>query len=139
MRNLRIRAAATVIVAAGFTAGLTGSAQAQTGYTDGSIRAAVEFKYCQGYLQFGTSNTNGSTYARGVFYLPYSSRSLPCVGWVQRSTDGGSTWSDISDRHTTSGGSDVTTYYYYDGADYLARVCVGDFLHSNSYSCSPGW
>jgi hypothetical protein len=44
-----------------------------------------------------------------------------CVGWLERSTDGGNTWSRVSGEHDLYGGESVTTYNYWDGAGYLAR------------------
>jgi hypothetical protein len=58
---------------------------------------------------------------------------------LERSTNGGGSWSDLSYTHVGGGGQTVGTDYYYDGPGYLARVCVGDFLYSNSYSCGGGF
>lgn len=141
------RAVATAAAAAGLVIGLTGSAQAQDGYTNGSYVSSQHqsFAGCVGDLQTGTSTSNGSLYARGMFILNTSTRkdangnSLACQGWLQRSTNGGQTWSDLSYRHVGYGGVHAGTDYYYDGAGYLARVCVGDFLYYNSYSCGSGF
>lgn len=135
-----VRALAVGAAAAGLVAGFSGSAQAQDGYTDGLFQQStlVEFVNCGGEVQLGVSNSNGHEYARGGFTLNLSSRGLTCKGWLQRSTDGGAHWSTISGVHSGYGGVLAYTDYYYDGVGYLARVCVGDLLYDNSYSCGAG-
>jgi hypothetical protein len=117
-----------------------GAAEAQAGFTNGPYLSAtsVSFVGCSGKLQEGY-NADGAVYARGWFTLPRSERNLPCIGKLQRSTDGGASWHQIGDDHVpdlTGGPTTQGTYYYYDdGPAYRARVCVGDWLHDNSYSC----
>lgn len=50
-----------------------------------------------------------------------------CNGVLQRSTDGGRTWTDVSSVHSVIDGQSVTTYNYWDGAGYLCRVYGVDF------------
>lgn len=45
-----------------------------------------------------------------------------CGGVLERSTDGGHTWTEVSSFHVITSGS-VTTYSYADNASELARVC----------------
>ena len=48
-----------------------------------------------------------------------------CTGWLERSDDGGQSWTQVSGQHTIGGpGQSVTTYVYSDDASQLARVCV---------------
>jgi hypothetical protein len=42
---------------------------------------------------------------------------------MERSTDGGQTWSVVSSVHAMSSNGSVSTYAYYDGPGYLARAC----------------
>ncbi|NUS13289.1 MAG: hypothetical protein HOY69_18115 [Streptomyces sp.] len=145
-RKTALRALGTAAAAAGLAIGLSGTAQAETGYTNGQYVTSQHqvFAGCVGDLQYGTSNATNAIYARGMFILNTSTRTdadgnyLMCQGWLQRSTDGGRTWTDISDVHVGYGGVHAGTSYYYDGPGYLARVCVGDFLYYNSYSCGSG-
>lgn len=122
-------AAVTLVV------GLSTGAEAQDGFTNGSIINSVAFVGCSGQLQEGFSTSTGDIYARALFGNDVSSRGLECQGWLERTTDGGSTWTTVSDIHLGAGGTD----YYYDAGGYEARVCVGDFLYSNSYSCAAWW
>jgi hypothetical protein len=142
-KTVRKTISALVLTAAA-TAGLaavTGSAQAQAGFTNGPYipSTSVSFAGCSGEVQAGTSNSDGSVVARGWFTLNTSTRGLACQGWLQRRTNSSSPWGDISYTHVGSSGQTVGTDYYYDGAGYQVRVCVGDFLYSNSYSCGAGW
>ncbi|WP_327289306.1 hypothetical protein [Streptomyces sp. NBC_01198] len=134
------RALATCAAALGLATGVTNSAQAQAGYTDGYVQLTTEvvFVNCGGAVQFGTSDSNGSLYARGVFTLNLSSRARECQGWLQRSTNKGASWTTISGIHHSANGEVQYTDYYWDSTGYMARVCVGDMLYSNSYSCGPG-
>lgn len=134
-----VRMLAVGAAAAGLFTATGGSAQAQDGYSDGDYQASTkaEFVNCGGEVQLGTSLSNGSLYARGGFTLNLSSRGRECWGWLERSTDGGHTWTTISGGHHGAGVF-AQTYYYYDGVGYLARVCVGDLLYDNSYSCGAG-
>jgi hypothetical protein len=126
----------------GLSLGLTASAQAQTGFTNGAYIASTQvgFVGCTGELQEGWFTSTNKLYARGWFTLNTSSRGLACQGWLERSTDSGQTWSTVSGVHIGADGQTVGTDYYYDNdANYRARVCVGDFLYYNSYSCGAGW
>jgi hypothetical protein len=136
-----VRALGIGVASAGLAIGVTSSAQAETGFTNGAYISStyVSFVGCSGQVQAGYSTSTGDTYARGWFTLNTSTRGLACQGWLERSTNGGSSWSDLSYTHVGAGGQTVGTDYYYDGPGYLARVCVGDFLYSNSYSCGGGF
>jgi hypothetical protein len=47
-----------------------------------------------------------------------------CMGWLERSTDGGGSWSTISGYHTVlNNGDSQVTDLYYDGPGYEARAC----------------
>jgi hypothetical protein len=47
-----------------------------------------------------------------------------CMGWLERSTDGGGSWSVISGYHTVANnGNTQATDPYYDGPGYEARAC----------------
>src|SRR5690349_14095964 len=99
-----LRALGITAAAAGLAVGLAGTAQAEDGYINGEYVASQhrEFAGCIGDLQLGTSTANGHLYARGMFILNTSTRGLACHGYLQRSTDGGSTWTDISYDHIGS-------------------------------------
>jgi hypothetical protein len=136
-----LRVLASSAAVAGLALGMTGTAQAQDGFTNGAYMAStsVSFVGCSGEVQAGTSNSNGEVYARGWFTLNTSTRGLTCKGWLQRSTNGGSSWTTVSDIHEGFGGAVVGTDYYYDQGTDRVRVCVGDLDFSNSYSCGAGW
>lgn len=70
------------------------------------------------------SNKNTPAYAQGVFEDVNTNYTLNA--WLERSTDGGATWSYLSGIHALNSSStpqDVWTYAYYDGPGYLARAC----------------
>jgi hypothetical protein len=52
-----------------------------------------------------------------------------CDGVLQRSTDGGQTWTDVSGYHQLGPGQSVTTYNYWDGDGYLCRVWGLDYTN----------
>jgi hypothetical protein len=125
-------AAAALASTATLTTGVTpASADSFLDYgrTEGT---GVAFAGCQGWVHSGVDNANSLVYARAEFSLPTSTRGLPCMGWLERRTSSTAPWATVSGYHF---GPDTTTGWYYDMPPYSARVCVGDFLYSNSYSC----
>ena len=46
-----------------------------------------------------------------------------CEGWLERSTNGGASYSIVSSIHTEQAGQSVTTYNYWDGNGDLSRAC----------------
>lgn len=62
-----------------------------------------------------------ATYAYGYFFADYTGYTMNA--WLERSTDGGQTWSTVSGVHAMSSHDWVSTYSYYDGPGYLARAC----------------
>ncbi|WP_327289307.1 hypothetical protein [Streptomyces sp. NBC_01198] len=138
-----VRALATCAAALGLATGVTNSAQAEDGYTNGGYIADsyVSFVGCSAEIQMGTSNANGQEYARAWYYLRYSTRDQPCQGWMQRKKDSETTWTMI-EGFTVAPSHDlqtVGTFYYYDGPGYKVRVCTGDRIYGNSYSCGEGF
>ena len=67
-----------------------------------------------------TSKTS-ATYASAYFFNDYTGYTMNA--WMERSTNGGQTWSTVSGVHAMSGHDYVVTYAYYDGPGYLARSC----------------
>ncbi|MFI1383167.1 hypothetical protein [Embleya sp. NPDC020886] len=132
---------ATVVAATALVAGSGGvSAAGAAGgvHADGVIvelgpapATDTEFADCHGVVVVGQDQSLGSLYVRGSFFLPTSTRGLPCKGWLERSVNNGP-WTRIGDVHTNPSNS---TGWYYNGDGYRGRVCVGDLLYSNSYSC----
>jgi hypothetical protein len=62
----------------------------------------------------------GKWYARGFF----TDSTVSCSVWLERSTNGGRSWYEESSTHGINPGGHATTGWYWDGAGYLARVCV---------------
>ena len=69
----------------------------------------------------GLSTKTSSTFAEAYFLADNTSYTENA--WMERSTDGGQTWSTVSGVHAMSSSGSVTTYAYYDGPGYLARAC----------------
>lgn len=131
--GLRALAAAGVVTAAVIGAAPSASAQGEIIFDGWKTYQA--FVGCEGWLDSGHEVGTGEAHVRGAFKLGPSTRGTTCKGWLERRTSSSAPWQRISDVHTSSG----TTYWYYDGGTYQARVCVGDLLYSNSYSCEGYW
>ncbi|MFI2611662.1 hypothetical protein [Kitasatospora sp. NPDC018619] len=126
--------AATAVMAGAVAAGTT-PASAQGVIVFDRWRTYQSFVGCEGWLDSGYEVGTDEPHVRGAFKLGTSTRGTVCKGWLERRTDSSAPWQRISDIHTASD----TTYWYYDGGTYQARVCVGDLLYSNSYSCEGYW
>jgi hypothetical protein len=131
MKSLRMLAGAAgaVLAVAGATTGAGPALAAQsmpvthsaavtpsTVYYDVHDVTAVD---CYGELD--TKNLGaGKWYARGFF----TDSTVSCSVWLERSTNGGKSWYEESATHGLNPGGSVATDWYWDGAGYLARVCV---------------
>lgn len=120
MRKLarRILAITAPIAAASMMlVGTSGAANASTG--NQVVVGSNADGYCT-LLLLGTWDGYGDDYAAAeiIDNNPWFS----CSGVLQRSSDGGQTWTDVSDWHYLSPGQSVTTYNYWDGDGYLCRV-----------------
>ncbi|WP_426507216.1 hypothetical protein ACPPVO_53795 [Dactylosporangium sp. McL0621] len=131
----------TVVGAAAILLGAQTAAQAQT--NGGSSSAGVAWVqqdtstgYCQAEVKLDLGTT---TYVYGSFVNQHAG--LSCIGWLDRSTDGGSYWYTISGYHTV--GSYSTAQYdatgdYWDGIGYLARACFRLNFAGSATHCSYG-
>lgn len=102
----------------------TGDANASTG--NGVVVSSVTGGACHLEL-LATWDGHGNDYAAAR--ITSTNNGFTCGGVLQRSTDGGQTWSDASSWHYVDSGQSVTTYNYWDGAGYLARVYGTDFTN----------
>ena len=145
-RHIRAAVAAaalgTVLVSAG-------SAQADTVQNNGSNALTVQNTadgFGEAYVWWvdGSGNPTGSkatpASAKAEFYDYRTGYTLN--GWLERSTDGGKDWQQISGTHalssTTSSQQEQTTDPYYDGPGYLARACFQFTSWSGAaVHCSP--
>jgi len=91
-----------------------------------------------GYAWVDQATSTGDCYAE-VFYSPgpkddpafaegyfdNSEAGWTCTGWLERSTNGGSSWYQVSGSHPLASlsYSEAWTDNYYDGPGYLARAC----------------
>ncbi|MFD5934742.1 hypothetical protein [Streptomyces sp. NPDC060333] len=134
---LRTLAVTGVLVAA--TVGGTGSSSATANgdiiFSGSAPGTYSEFVGCKGWVDMGHEVGSGTAYARGSFVLGTSTRGTVCKGWLERRTSPSNAFEQVSATHTAS---DVTGWFY-DGGDYQARVCVGDKLYANSYTCIGFW
>ncbi len=115
-RLLAATAAITTVAVLGL--GDAGIANASTG--NQVVVSSFSSGACNLQL-LGTWDGHGNDYAAARIS---SSAGDPfdCSAVLQRSTDGGQTWTDVSGWHDVSNGQSVTTYNYWDGAGYLCRV-----------------
>lgn len=135
-RIVTVLAATALASTATLTTGVT-AASADSIFDIGRVSStAVEFAGCKGWVHSGKNLDNNQIYARAEFSLPTSTRGLPCEGWLERRTYITDPWATVSGYHF---GPDTTTGWYYDAGTYTVRVCVGDFLYSNSYSCGASY
>jgi hypothetical protein len=86
--------------------------------------------FCQASAVLGTGD-----YVYGVTTNQYSG--LTCVGWLERSTDGGHHWSVISGYHVVDYNAESTGQYW-DGPGYLARGCFDFTFIGAAVHCSRG-
>jgi hypothetical protein len=87
----------------------------------------------------GLVSKNSPAYAYGRF-VNYEA-GWTCTGWLERSTNGGSSWSAVSGSHALASLSDsdtsAVTDNYYDGPGYLARACFQFSFSGAAIHCSP--
>ncbi|WP_184733329.1 hypothetical protein [Streptomyces netropsis] len=95
----------------------------------------TSFAGCSGQVHKGYEQGSGTAYARGQFSLGTSTRGYACWGWLERRKDSSSAFERVSDYHTASD----STGWYYSQDPVQSRVCIGDFLYANSYSCVGYW
>lgn len=134
--NRIFKAALTAGSAASILLGVGTAAHADTVYTSGGD-SSVEQDTANGYGAATATFVNSAgdeidtktsgTYIKGQFWDILSGYTMN--GWLERSTNGGATWSTLSGVHSLvpSGGSSddyyAATDNYYDGPGYLARAC----------------
>ncbi|MFI5803255.1 hypothetical protein [Streptomyces sp. NPDC051561] len=137
MSRLRqvLRPLAVLGATAALTLGVVSSAHADTiNVSVVPVGGKAEFHGCYAKLQLGIRTSDQRQFARGQFVgMGLSTRNQDCVGWLQRSNGNG--WVKVSGDHYAA---DYTAWYYDDHA-YKSRVCVGDFLYSNSYTCGQAF
>jgi hypothetical protein len=100
------------------THGATATARPATVYYD--VVSPVSVLGCRGELDANDNAGATRWYARAFF----SDDGDTCDVWLERSTNGGKSWYTISAVHQINPGQQVTTYWYWDGAGYLARACI---------------
>ena len=146
--NKRIKAAVAAATLGLVLAG-AGVAQADTSQNNGSNALVVENTangLGEGYVWWvngsGDPVDSKSTpaFAEAEFYDYQTGYTLN--GWLERSTDGGKTWTQVSGTHalssTTTDSSSAPTDGYYDGPGYLARACFQFTSWSGAaVHCSP--
>lgn len=126
-----------------------GSAQADTVDTNGrwaEVTQTTTSGWAEAALQFVDSSGNPinskttPAYAEATFFDVETGYTLN--GWLERSTNGGSTWTQESGIHalssTLSSTDESTTDPYYDGPGYLERACFQFTSWSGAaVHCSP--
>ncbi|WP_143079084.1 hypothetical protein [Streptomyces monashensis] len=128
--RIRHRAAAITVTGLGVAATVlfsSGAAQAATlteqAWTSTNKCLANLYNINGNYI----GETNSNYYAQAGVYQSTRDSGYGCEGWLQRSTDGGATWSTISGKTFTTGpGDQEFTGWYYDGPGYKARACAWD-------------
>jgi hypothetical protein len=94
---------------------------------------------CAGDLVSSTTAKKAGATVLGLLV----SSSDPCTGWIQRTANGGKTWTTVSAVVSWQGpgypGTGAAfTAHYADGPGHLARLCVKD-MTSKKTNCSGGW
>ena len=110
-----------VAAVAALVLGVEGSAQASTGNQVPRGYASADYGAC-GYTLLLTWDGHGNDFAAAMITSNVNTGTIQCAGVLERSTNGGATWSQVSSVHVEDFGESVTTYNYWDGAGYLARV-----------------
>jgi hypothetical protein len=124
--RLAVAAACTIGVALGASGASANAATATAGSASisqttavGVANAAVQWTTSTESIDLSTKTS--ATYAYAYFYMDYTGYNENA--WMERSTDGGQTWSTVSGVHAMGSNDFVSTYAYYDGPGYLARAC----------------
>jgi hypothetical protein len=122
--KLSVAAACTIGIALGAT-GTSAQADPATSATvtqttaNGEATGTVVWTDQSESIDLDTKTS--ATYAYAYFYAQYTTYTENA--WLERSTDGGETWSTVSGVHTLDSEGFVSTDAYYDGPGYLARAC----------------
>jgi hypothetical protein len=92
---------------------------------------------CMAYLSGSTTSKASTSQANLTFWE--EGAVLSCTGWLESSTDNGSTWEQATPTYSSTG----TSYQEYafsspiaDGTGELVRACVQD---STASACTPAW
>jgi hypothetical protein len=140
MRKKLFRTLFTVVGAIAILLGTQTAAQAETRGDDGPYTSWVEQDTATGlcYAQVSLTYTPTAYYAYGWFSDYQAGWS--CTGWLERSTNFGSTWSEVSGNHEVYSvpgeTSHAQTGNYYDGNGYLARACFTLAFSGSATHCS---
>jgi hypothetical protein len=125
--KLAIVAACTIGIALG-SAGTSAKAATATPGVSASVSQTTAVGVATGTVYWTTQSESidlsiktSSTYAYATFYADYTGFTMDA--WIERSTDGGQSWSTVSSVHAMGSDDFVSTYAYYDGPGYLARAC----------------
>jgi len=127
--------ATALALSAGGAAIDSGTAQASANAI--STMASVRTSHCAGYLR--GSYGDGQDYAQATFTV--LNGAYNCLGWLERSTNGGHSWSVVSAIHWMAEGDTPYTTWYWDGPGYLARSCISESVAAplQSAHCSSSW
>jgi len=124
--KLAIAMACTIGIALGAT-GTSAEAEATTAGT-ATVSQATAVGVANATVQWTTqtesidlSSKTSTTYAYAWFYMDYTGYNENA--WMERSTNGGQTWTTVSGVHAMGSNDFVSTDAYYDGPGYLARAC----------------
>lgn len=138
IRTKLSRVMLTIASAAAVLLGTQTAAHADTRGGDtasGWVQQDTDSGYCRAYVLVDPE----SPYAYGLFVNHDSG--FTCTGWLERSTNNGSTWSLVSGTHavaSTSGDRFGSTGDYWDGIGYLARACFRFDFSGAAAHCSFG-
>jgi hypothetical protein len=140
MRKKLFRTLFTVVGAIAILLGTQTAAQAETRGNYGADNSWVEQDTATGYClaEVNTVYSGGSLYAYGAFGDEQAGWS--CTGWLERSTNSGVTWSEVSGDHIVYSKPGIydhaQTGNYYDGLGYLARACFKLSFSGAATHCS---
>jgi hypothetical protein len=133
----RRAAMSATVLAAAATATLATTGSAHAAGSDGLFLYSNSSPGCVATLDFERV-PSGNNLAQADIQTFNAQSYDSCVGALYRSSDAGRTWYRISGVHTLSGdgpNESSYTYWYADGAAYLAKACVRTYFgHTDTFS-----
>ncbi|CAG7645539.1 hypothetical protein [Actinacidiphila bryophytorum] len=134
-----VMTAAVATAAAAFTAPAGHAASASASSSSSVVQATRWVDGCEAIL-YSNASLQASA---GVYMSRTADATYRCTGWLERSADGGKSFTTVSGYHTISTpGASSYTGWYYDSAPDVSKACVEEepLIAGNVLTvCTAAW